>query len=91
MTHYLIYDPIAYDDTSFILGAGTEESLRLYDWFTNPNDAFNENLDTTNWTLPNFLRNNDTPDYILLTTFPSKPTIQQLTDYLQTNHPELLL
>ena len=91
MTHYLIHDPIAYDDTSFILGAGTEECLRLYDWFTDPNDAFNENLDTSSWNLPNFLRNNDTPDYILLTTFPSKPTIQQLTDYLQTNHPELLL
>lgn len=91
MTHYLIYDPIAYDDTSFILGAGTEEYLRLYDWFTDPNDAFNSNLDTSNWTLPNFLCNNDVPNYILLTTFPSKPTIQQLTDYLQTTYPELLL
>lgn len=91
MTHYLIYDPNAYDDTSFILGAGTEESLRLYDWFTNPNDAFNESLDTASCTLPNFLCNHNIPNFILLTTFPSKPTIQQLTDYLQITYPELFL
>ena len=40
MTHYLIYDPIGYDHTSFVLGVGTEDNLDLYDWFTNPIDAF---------------------------------------------------
>lgn len=89
MTHYLIYDPIGYDHTSFILGVGTEDNLDLYDWFTNPIDAF-KNFSEESWQLSLFLINKEVPDYILLTTFPSKPTVQQLTDYISA-HPELLL
>ena len=89
MTHYLIYDPIAYDDTSFVIATGTESNLKSYDWFTDPEDAF-ENFDSISWTMNEFLINHDTPDFIILTTFPSRPTIQQLTDYISAR-PELLL
>lgn len=89
MTHYLIYDPLGYDYTSFILATGTENKLKLYDWFTDPEDAFS-NFDTSSWTMSEFLSNNDSPDFIILTTFPSKPSVQQLADYISA-HPELLL
>lgn len=89
MTHYLIYDPIGYDYTSFILATDTENELKLYDWFTDPEDAFND-FDSSSWTMSEFLSNNDSPDFIILTTFPSKPSVQQLTDYISA-HPELLL
>ena len=89
MTHYLIYDPMGYDYIPFILATGTENELKLYDWFTDPEYAFG-NFDISSWTISEFLSNNDSPDYIILTTFPSKPSVQQLADYISA-HPELLL
>lgn len=89
MTHYLIYDPIGYGYTSFILATGTENKLKLYDWFTDPEDAFDEYGKST-YTMSEFLSNSNSPDFIILTTFPSKPSVQQLADYISA-HPELLL
>lgn len=89
MTHYLIYDPMGCDYTSFILATGTEDNLDLYDWFTNPIDAFSD-FGISSWTMSEFLSNSNSPDFIILTTFPSKPSVQQLADYISA-HPELLL